>query len=40
MLRAFKGGGFDLKKAKSVTLNTEEINTFITMTEKLPSEMR
>ena len=35
-----KGGGFDLKKAKSVTLNTEEINTFITMTEKLPSVMR
>ena len=35
-----RGGGFDLKKAKSVTLNTEEINEFIKMTEKLPSVMR
>ena len=35
-----KGGGFDLKKAKSVTLNTEELNTLITMREKLPSVMR
>ena len=28
------------KRAKSVTLNTEEINEFIKMTEKLPSVMR
>lgn len=34
-----KGGGFDLKKAKSVTLNRDEVNTFIEMSEKLPSMM-
>ena len=34
-----KGGGFDLKMAKSVTLNRDEVNTFIEMTEKLPSVM-
>ena len=34
-----KGGGFDLKKAKSVTLNRDEVNTFIEMSEKLPIMM-
>ena len=39
--KCFKnGGGFDLKNGKSITLNTEEINTLIKMTEKLPSVMR
>lgn len=38
--KCFKQSGrFDLKKAKTVTLNKDEVNTFIKMTEKLPSVM-
>ena len=38
--KCFKqGGGFDLTKVKSVTLNREEVDTFIKMTKKLPSLM-
>lgn len=34
-----KGGGFDLKKVKSVTLNRDEVDTFIQMSNKLPTLM-
>ena len=34
-----KGGGFDLKKSKSVSLNRDEVMSFIQMSKKLPSLM-
>lgn len=38
--KCFKqGGGFDLKKVKSITLNKEEVSTFIRISKKLPALM-